>query len=520
MALTENEKLVTALKMAAKVADGNIVKSSDIPAKSKTLLVKQGYLKTIIKGWYLFDADVSTSEAGDSALWYNSMWDFIGKYLGDSYGTDYWLNPEASIDLHTASNAIPKQLIAFTNAGSQRSITMPNGMSLMVIPTKKVYSNIVKVGVVRALGVEAALASLAPSFYRTDPIPVEIALNKADVNKVAEALIETKALSSAQRVLGAYKEAGLKVEFRKLKIMIEGAVFQSVTPVNPFQIPLIGLRDLRTESPAAIRVRMLWKVLRDDVERAFTGVARQNFFSQDIKVITSGMDNVYKSDAYHSLSIEGYVVSAELIERVASGDWNTEIIEADKKHRDALAARGYYEAFIKLKGLLEEAYSEGEDDLDLNYLIQVGVTEIYTALFAPCVTAGIVQAQDLAGYRKGAITIRGSRHMPPQSESLMDCMTTLIELITDEPNFAVKATLGHLLLGYIHPFPDGNGRTSRFIMNLLFTIGGYRWTVVPVTRRADYLSALEEASTNKNVSEFASFLVDLMPETYGSSPSL
>ena len=103
------------------------------------------------------------------------------------------------------------------------------------------------------------------------------------------------------------------------------------------------------------------------------------------------------------------------------------------------------------------------------YLIEVGITEIYTALFAPCVNAGIVKAQDLAGYRNGSIMIRGSQHVPPPSESLLDCMKVLTELIVKEPNFAIKAVLGHFFLGYIHPFPDGNGRTSRFIMNFLFT---------------------------------------------------
>ena len=163
------------------------------------------------------------------------------------------------------------------------------------------------------------------------------------------------------------------------------------------------------------------------------------------------MDKVYKSDAYHSLSIEGYVVSAELIEKVARGDWSADTIDSEKKHRDALAARGYYEAFEKLKGLIGEAHGDGSDGLNLNYLIEVGITEIYTALFTPCVTAGIVKAQDLAGYRNGSIMIRGSQHVPLPSESLLDCMKVLTELIVKEPNFAVKAVLGHFFLGYIHP---------------------------------------------------------------------
>ncbi|NMV12670.1 cell filamentation protein Fic, partial [Vibrio parahaemolyticus] len=138
----------------------------------------------------------------------------------------------------------------------------------------------------------------------------------------------------------------------------------------------------------------------------------------------------------------------------------------------------YYEAFQALRGLIQEAHEEGAEDLDLEYFIDVSITQIYTSLFKPCVTAGIINERDLAGYRKGPIMIRTSRHMPPQSEHLMDCMDALKELIVGEPNFGVKGVLGHFFLRYVHTSPDGNGRTSRFLMNFMFLLGGYRWTVV------------------------------------------
>ena len=61
------------------------------------------------------------------------------------------------------------------------------------------------------------------------------------------------------------------------------------------------------------------------------------------------VDDIYKSDAYHSLSIEGYRVTTELIERVQSGDWNPEHDDADRGDRNALAARGYWQAFQLVK---------------------------------------------------------------------------------------------------------------------------------------------------------------------------
>lgn len=91
-------------------------------------------------------------------------------------------------------------------------------------------------------------------------------------------------------------------------------------------------------------------------------------------------------------------------------------------------------------------------------------------------------------------------------------MPVLFELIADEEHPAVRAVLGHFLFVYIHPYMDGNGRLGRLLMNLLLVTGGYTWTVVPVDRRSTYMSALEEASTHRNIAPFARFLGRLLAE--------
>ncbi|WP_323840912.1 hypothetical protein, partial [Photorhabdus sp. CRI-LC] len=77
-----------------------------------------------------------------------------------------------------------------------------------------------------------------------------------------------------------------------------------------------------------------------------------DFFERSIEETHAMMSNLYISDAYNSLSIEGYKVTPELIERLSKGDWSPDTIQRDKEQKDAMAARGYFDAFNKVKELL------------------------------------------------------------------------------------------------------------------------------------------------------------------------
>lgn len=48
-----------------------------------------------------------------------------------------------------------------------------------------------------------------------------------------------------------------------------------------------------------------------------------------------------------------------------------------------------------------------------------------------------------------------------------DAMLVLTELLESEDNAIVRAVLGHFFFVYIHPYMDGNGRTARFLMNVM-----------------------------------------------------
>jgi Fic family protein len=102
--------------------------------------------------------------------------------------------------------------------------------------------------------------------------------------------------------------------------------------------------------------------------------------------------------------------------------------------------------------------------------------------------------------------------VPPNVEAVRDSMPVFFSLLTEETEPAARVVLGNFIFVYIHPYMDGNGRTARFLMNVMLAAGGYPWTVIPVERRTAYFAALEDASVRQNIAPFTDFLAVLVED--------
>ncbi|MBI9079569.1 MAG: Fic family protein [Pseudodesulfovibrio sp.] len=231
------------------------------------------------------------------------------------------------------------------------------------------------------------------------------------------------------------------------------------------------------------------------MSRALPGV-------QSIDEYLTSVEEAYTHDAYHSLSIEGYMVSEDLINRVDSGGWNPDENATDATKKNALACRGYLECFTKVKNNVKE----GLEGTKAGVVARRNHGAWYRALFAPHVRSGILNAVALAGYRNHPVFIKGSRHVPVNERSVSDAMSTMFDRLESEDSPIVSAILGHWMLGYIHPYADGNGRMAKFLMNLMLSSGGYPWTTIKVDNRNKYMAALESASVSNDIQPFAKFI--------------
>jgi len=95
-------------------------------------------------------------------------------------------------------------------------------------------------------------------------------------------------------------------------------------------------------------------------------------------------------------------------------------------------------------------------------------------------------------------------------------MEAFYAALREEPSAAVRAVLGHFVFVFIHPFPDGNGRIARFLMNAMLGSGGFPWTILRVGRRTQYMESLDEASVNRNISPFTKFVLEEMSLTWST----
>jgi Fic family protein len=225
------------------------------------------------------------------------------------------------------------------------------------------------------------------------------------------------------------------------------------------------------------------------------------------------VEEIYTTDAYHSLSIERYQVTPELVERVRSGSWDADNTE-DKKQRDAMAARGYWQATQKVRESIRKILNAK----NAGTVADEDHGDWYRELFAPSVAAGIIKVSDLAGYRNEQVYISSSKHVPPYKDAMRDMMPALFELLENEPEASVRAVLGHFIFVFIHPYMDGNGRMGRFLMNVMLASGGYPWTVIPVEERTTYMQALEKASVDRSIEDFVQFLAYLVGEGMKGRP--
>jgi hypothetical protein len=501
-----NEKLASSMRALRDIVQAEhrrVIQADELSRTDRDRLVKGGYLKPIINGW-LMTANPK-EKSGDSTTWYTSYWEFIRDYANNRFDNNWILSPEASISLLAGERSVPNQIIIQCPKANNLPIELPNKTSIFFYKTDLPKAKAADVDGLRVYPLPQALISASPQIWKSKRDEIIALLGSVrTISVLLGPLLENGNVAAAGRISGALRLLGHEKDAEAINSALKRAGHVPRETKDPFQapIPMVAM-GTKGASPVGSRIKIIWEQMRAGVLSEFVDIPK---IINDHDGYLENIDERYTSDAYHSLSIEGYQVSEELIEKVRNSGWDPDHDKDDQEHMNALAAKGYWMAFQKVRSAIERILN----GKNAAVLIEEEHQEWGQELFQPSVDAGIIGPERLAGYRSHPVFLRTSMYVPTAWQSLPDAMDAYFSCLKEEKDPRVAAVLGHFVFTYIHPFADGNGRTGRFIMNAMLASGGYLWTIVPVERRSEYLAAMDAASLEKNIKPLARLIQELV----------
>ncbi len=502
MAVNPQLALSEALRRAHAAAPSHILRSQKLSRADRDILKRRGFLVEIIRGWYALATP--QAQPGDTTFWHLHFWSFVSAYLSGRLKDRYCLSAEHSLDLWTEGTQTPKQLIVMIARKSAFTLSLPNGSSILLYPSRKTLpeKREVKHGV-QIMPLAGALLRASPSYFTKSAASAELALRMVRVEDLSRTLLSGEInLTACNRIIGGLQHLGLKDSADRLAADLQAAGLV-LNPQNPFEQPARLAYGTSVQSPYVGRIEAMWVGMREVVLANFPSAPK---VMPDRERYLQRVRDIYSHDAYNSLSIEGYQVTPELIQRVAAGAWDPSANPADNAQVNAMAAKGYHAAFTAVLQSLSDMFQDSKPGKVFARDLQAW----YRALFSPSVQTGILPPAALAGYRERRVFIRGSDHVPPSYEAVPALMDALFALLAKEESPAVRAVLGHFIFVFIHPYSDGNGRIGRFLLNLMLASGGYDWTVIRVDCRPGYMAALEQASVHGKIEDFTRFIAEEM----------
>jgi hypothetical protein len=342
-----SEKLTDSLSALKELQEKGIVaiRTSLLSRTHRQRLLKAGFIREVMKGWYT--PSRPDESAGESTGWYASFWSFSAQYLTHRFGEDWCLSPEQSLSLHTGDWTVPKQLLVRSTKGGNKPIQLLFGTSMFDVRLElpPVDDRQVKNGL-RIFNLPAALIACAPGQFIDHPDELRAALAMVvEPSDLLRRLLDRGRTVVAGRLAGGLRNIG-RNEIADQILRAMRAAGHEVSESDPFKGKPAILFGARETSPYVNRLKLLWASMRLPVLKAFPAPPSMRL---DAATYLKRVDELYAADAYNSLSIEGYQVSEALIERVRSGGWNPDNDENDRQNRNALAARGYWQAFQRVK---------------------------------------------------------------------------------------------------------------------------------------------------------------------------
>ena len=202
------------------------------------------------------------------------------------------------------------------------------------------------------------------------------------------------------------------------------------------------------------------------------------------ETLNSLRENYVLEWTYNSNAIEGNTLTLVETKVVLEG-----ITVGGKSMREHLEAINHKDAIEFLEDLVKEDNNLNEFDIkSIHSLVLKGIDN-----------------KNAGKYRTQNVIISGAKHTPPESIFVPEQMEQLILRYNEwckKYHPIVVAALLHGEFVKIHPFIDGNGRTSRLLMNFEAIKKGYPPIVIKNDIRPQYYESLDKAHTTGDYTDF------------------
>ena len=199
---------------------------------------------------------------------------------------------------------------------------------------------------------------------------------------------------------------------------------------------------------------------------------------------------------YHSNAIEGNTLTLLETKVVLEG-----ITIGGKSLREHFEAINHREAILYIEDLVKDDDSLSEWQIkNIHQLVLKNVDDT-----------------NAGKYRQVNVMISGANHTPPDHTQLTEQMEAFIQWYqqqSDSLHPVERAAKVHADFVGIHPFTDGNGRTSRLLMNLELMKSGFPPCIITVEQRLDYYQALDHYHTSGRMEKFVELIANCVEESF------
>ena len=289
------------------------------------------------------------------------------------------------------------------------------------------------------------------------------------------------------------KEAVIKwniSERRIRKLLQDGRIEGAIKVGNTWNIPVdaskpIDKRNIKNDNDFKFNLDKTYFNKVDELNNKLN--SKRPFSKEALKSLRNSINLEW---TYNSNGIEGNTLTLRETQIVLEG-----ITVGGKTLREHLEVINHEKAIEYIEDLVKEK----------NPVTEWNIKNIHQLVLKE------IDDKNAGKYRSENVAIMGATHTPPDHLIVPELMEKLILNYQKWNKYhpIIKAALIHGELVKIHPFIDGNGRTSRLVMNLSLMNSGYLPVIIKKENRLEYYNALDKAHTTGDYTDFVKLVTNL-----------